>query len=458
MVKTFYLLFRISGARQVWQFKDKPQGRRPATCRLRPIFRGTVGKFPILSGAVRSNLSDGTRVSHSRTSAMNLPSLTRRLITSFALAALLLQPARADLLDDYVQHLREDAAGSRKETGFLSAGSDFLYGQDYFEAGNFTSAIGYFRNAVQKAEKNAVFRYQLGAALLKTGDKHVQTEARKNFDAAFRLEPALRERYQREFGGEAGAPPAANPPAAPGKPANAPARAESLQAYIDGLKQARALGRPETSMGAPGREALYGIEYYENNAFDSAESRFRQALAGDGNNPHLNYLMAVTLAAQGKDAAAAPYLQKAMAGDPSLQPQYGGDVATRRAAWNKIVEAKQPKTTPAAPAPAPGGALVYGNYICSETIWNGPNTVPPFRSEYRGYFELKADGTYRWLDNGETGRYRYDPATGAVSWLSGKFSGGGAPRSTVYRRSGKNGLMTISFSDTLRWEVICEKK
>lgn len=389
---------------------------------------------------------------------MILPSFPRQLITCFALCALFAQ-VRADVLDDYVKHLREDAAGTRQETGFLSAGSDFLYGQDYFEAGNFTSAIGYFRNAVQKAGNNAVFRYQLGAALLKTGDQYMVTEAQKNFDAAFRVQPALRQRYQREFGGDADAPPAtANPPAGPANAPKPAARAASLQAYIEGLKESRALGRAETSMGKPGREALYGIEYYEQNGLDSAESRFRQALAGDKDNPHLNYLLAVTVAAQGKNAAAAPHLQKAVAGDASLQAQYDADVAAKRAAWDKIVEAKQPKTTPAAPAPAPGGALVYGDYVCSENIWNGPNRTPAFRPEYRGYFALKADGTYRWLDNGETGRYRYDARTGVVTWLSGKFAGGGAPQATIYRRSGANGLMTINFSDTLRWEVICEKK
>ena len=101
---------------------------------------------------------------------------------------------------------------------------------------------------------------------------------------------------------------------------------------------------------------------------------------------------------------------------------------------------------------------MYGNYVCSETIWNGPNRSPAFRSEYRGYFALKADGTYRWLDDGETGRYRYDSATGVDTWLSGRFAGGGALQSTVYRRDGADGLMTINFSDTLRWNVICEKK
>ena len=370
---------------------------------------------------------------------------------------------RADLLDDHLKRLRADAEGARKETGMLSAGADFLYGQEYFEAGNFSSAVWYFRDAVKKEENNPFFRYQLGAALLKSGDKNVEDEARKHLEAAVRLQPALRERSARDFPARPPAPPAAspNPPANPPAPTaradgKAAAPAASVQAYVDRLKRSRAAGGPETAMNTPGREALYGIEYFEKHAYDSAETGFALALGGDPANPHLNYLMAVARAAQGKDAAA--QLQRAVAGDPALRAQFDGEVAIARAAWRKVVEAGQPKTTPPAPEPPAGGALVFGNYVCSETVWNGPNAVPAFRREYRGYFALRSDGTYRWLDNGATGRYRYDPQSGVVTWLSGFFAGGGAPRSTVYRRSGDDGLMSITFSDTLRWNVICEKK
>ncbi len=384
----------------------------------------------------------------------------------------LLAVARADILDDYVKRLRADAAGERKETGFMSAGSDFLYGQDYYEAGNSGSAVGYFRDALRKDEGNAFFHYQLGAALWKSSDAGGKAEAEERFAAAFRLQPALRDRFEREFkkpaprqpaaparpaaeNGAGKAEPEAKPPAVVGPATGAP-RAASVQAYIDRLKQSDAARGPETAMLTPGRMALSGIEYYETQAFDSAETAFALALAQDADNPHLNYLMAVALAAQG-EVATVP-LRRAVAGDPSLQAQFERDAAAARVAWERQVEARKPKTTPAAPEPPPGGALVFGNYVCSETIWNGPNRTPAFRSEYRGYFELKADGTYRWLDDGATGRYRYDAKTGVVTWLSGHFAGGGAPRSTLYRRDGANGLMSIHFSDSLRWNVICEKK
>ena len=147
-----------------------------------------------------------------------------------------------------------------------------------------------------------------------------------------------------------------------------------------------------------------------------------------------------------------------MASDATLRAQFEREIGRARTAWQAKLEDKKPRTTPAAPETAPGGELVFGDYTCHETIWNGPNRVPAFRSEYRGYFELKADGTYRWLDNGETGRYRYNARTGVVTWLSGRFAGGGAPQSTVYRREGRSGAMTISFSENLRWNAFREVK
>ena len=50
---------------------------------------------------------------------------------------------------------------------------------------------------------------------------------------------------------------------------------------------------------------MYGIEHYERNAFDSAASNFRLALAKDAANPFVNYLLAVSLAAMGEEEEAA---------------------------------------------------------------------------------------------------------------------------------------------------------
>ena len=39
--------------------------------------------------------------------------------------------------------------------------------------------------------------------------------------------------------------------------------------------------------------------------------------------------------------------------------------------------------------------------------------------DYKGYFELLAGNRYRWLDNGGTGTYVYNPAGHAIRWGSG---------------------------------------
>jgi hypothetical protein len=106
-----------------------------------------------------------------------------------------------DVLDAYVARLRADAAGPRRETGFLSAGSDFLYGQEYFEAGNYGAAERSFRNVVRKDERNAFAHYQLAVAMLQQGDATKRGEAQTHADTAFRLEPALKERFPRDTSG-----------------------------------------------------------------------------------------------------------------------------------------------------------------------------------------------------------------------------------------------------------------
>lgn len=361
---------------------------------------------------------------------------------------------QTDALDRYVQRLRADAAGPRKETGFMSPGSDFLYGQDYFEAGNFSSAAGYFRSVVNADERNAFAQYQLGVCLGRSDDPEARELSKKHLEAALRLEPALKERLARDLPSAEPAPPANDAKVPAAKPANA--TAGSLAAYIARLRQSRAAGGPETAMNSPGQSALYGIEHYERNEFDSAATNFRLALARDAANPYVNYLLAVSLAAMGDDAAAATHRAQALAGDAALATSYAPDVAAAKKSWAAIVAAKQPKTSAPTQEPPPGGALIYGNYVCSQTVWNGPGANPQFRSEYQGYFELKANGTYRWLDDGVTGRYRYDANTGRIEWLSGHFAA--TTPATVFRRSGASGLMSIEFGETHRWNAICEKR
>ena len=73
-------------------------------------------------------------------------------------------------LDNYVKRLRQSQATGGNETAFLSAGSSFLYGQDYFESGRYDMAAIYFKQALDKEADNPYFNYQLGISLSKQND------------------------------------------------------------------------------------------------------------------------------------------------------------------------------------------------------------------------------------------------------------------------------------------------
>lgn len=396
------------------------------------------------------------------------PLRLRRLAFAVMLAALAgpTGAAEPDTLDAYVARLRADYAGPRRETGFLSAGSDFLYGQDAFEAGNYASAANRFRDVVRQDERNAYAHYQLAVALLRQPDASEPAEAREHAEIAFRLEPALKERFAREVSAATRPAPAAGaaptePVPAPTTPAPAsgawpPQAADALSRYLARLKASAATGGAETAMNTAGQAALQAIQYYERNDFRGAETDLRLALAREPANPFLNYLFAVALAAQGKAEEAAPFRQRALAAEPSLEARYATELPRARAAWQQAQAAKALPPPPAAEQPVFGGPLVIGKYVCSQTVWNGPNVSPAFRSEYKGYFELRSDGTYRWLDDGPVGRYRYDAQTGRIEWLSGHLRD--QPRETRFQAQGKSGQITLTFSDTYRWSCYCEVK
>ncbi|WP_207496995.1 tetratricopeptide repeat protein [Aridibaculum aurantiacum] len=389
----------------------------------------------------------------------------------FALCMLLFSSVASaqekDELDKYIQHLKDDNAGPRKETGFLSAGSDFLYGQGYFDAKNYSSAEWYFMDVVKKQKDNAFANYQLAISLIRQNDAAKKQQAQEYLDAAFRLNPSLKDRYQKDV--PAGTitatqtTPANNPPATSTPPANNPpnnnpvtTNLTGLDAYIDRLKRSSATFGAETAMNTAGQEALYGIGYYEKNDLGSAETRFRLALARDAEQPYINYMMAISLAAQGNKEAAKPFLQKAFAKDASLVRRYDNDLPKAMAEWKKLEDAKQVKTSPPTKETY-GGRLVFGNYTCHQSVWNGPNRSPAYSFQYKGYFALKADGTYRWLDNGQTGRYKYDAKTGNITWLSGYFKTSGV-KSTQYKVDKEMAQATVNFSESYRWECGCERK
>lgn len=104
-----------------------------------------------------------------------------------------------------------------------------------------------------------------------------------------------------------------------------------------------------------------------------------------------------------------------------------------------------------------GGKLVFGNYNCTETVWNGPNANPPYSHPQKGYFELKSDGTYRWLDNGMTGKYSYNQKTGEINWLSGYLANMNA-KTSQFQPGVNVSQITVNFSADYRWECGCNKK
>ncbi|GAA4310470.1 hypothetical protein [Nibribacter koreensis] len=362
-----------------------------------------------------------------------------------------------DELEVYVQKLKTSQATGGSETVFLSIGSDFMYAQEYFEAKNYSSAASGFRAITQRQKDHAFAHYQLAVALLRQNDLEKTQEAEEALASAFALKPSLKERYaqdQPQRSASAAAPPVATVPDS-SSPKATGAEYQGLAGYIAMLKHSYATGGKETQMLSAGQEAHEGIQYYESGEYGSAETRFSLSLARDARNPYVNYLAAVSLAAQGKSQAAQVYYQKAIAHDGSLQKSYAADVAIARAKWDKKQQASMIKPAPVTKV-VYGGALTYGKYTCHQSVWNGPNASPAYRFEYKGYFDLKKDGTYRWLDNGGTGKYSYNTKTGALTWLSGPMKGQ-APASSKYQKGTTVAQITVEYAKNYRWECGCNK-
>ena len=138
----------------------------------------------------------------------------------------------------------------------------------------------------------------------------------------------------------------------------------------------------------------------------------------------------------------------------AVKNRFANDARLSTETFKKKEAAKKPVTTPAS-KPVYGGALVFGNYNCSETVWNGPNQTPAYRHVPKGYFQLKSNGTYRWLDDGATGKYTYDAKTGNLKFLSGYL----APiaKSSKYQTGTTVAQITVNFSESYKWECGCNK-
>lgn len=103
------------------------------------------------------------------------------------------------------------------------------------------------------------------------------------------------------------------------------------------------------------------------------------------------------------------------------------------------------------------GNLVFGNYVCTESVWNGPNKSPAYSYTQRGYFELKKDGTYRWLDNGGSGKYAYNTKTGEIKWLSGHLYDLGL-KTSVFKKGKTVSQIDLIFTTDDQWECGCNNK
>ncbi len=216
--------------------------------------------------------------------------------------------------------------------------------------------------------------------------------------------------------------------------------APSAQAAISALKQAGAARTGETAMFTPGNHTLYGLEYLENKQYVESTWRFRDALGVDPDYALAHYLLGQAYINLKQFDEARKSLEKAA----QLSPQYQAEVNTQ---LTKLNEAKQaaakPKPTQkssakapakpasanpkkAGPAKAPPKAPRYfksppmGKYLCDHIRWDvGERRI---KFDYKGYFLLKSNGTYRWIDDGPIGRYQFNAKTREVKFLSGHLA------------------------------------
>ncbi len=373
--------------------------------------------------------------------------LPKSVVTVVLLSCFVLSAQSQDPLEQYVKRLRASQASGGSETGFLSVGSTFLYGQDYFEKKEYDLANMYFMQAYQKDSTNAFVAYQIAASLLKQNDKYKAEEAKIFLQTALRLNPSLKETYDLNFGGIASKSSAES---------NVTTSAATLAAYIEDLKHSRSTGGIKTSMNSSGLDVLYGYEFFEKGDMESAAIRFRQAVAKAPEDSYANYLAGLSLTAHGMKQDAAAFLDKAFKANSELTKQFATDLAAANSTYKKLKDSREYKSAPTT-KPVYGGKLVFGNYNCTETVWNGPKAAQPYSFPQKGYFQLKSDGTYRWLDNGKTGKYSYDETTGTIKWLSGYLFDMQA-KISQYQGNKQVPQITVNFSADYRWECGCDKK
>lgn len=91
---------------------------------------------------------------------------------------------------------------------------------------------------------------------------------------------------------------------------------------------------------------------------------------------------------------------------------------------------------------------VPGAYVCDESHWS----VSAGRMEFqpRGSVTLRPDGSYDWLDDGGSGRFRFDPEKKQITWESGPLAEK-RPERTTFRLNERTAQIDIRLTEGVEW-------
>ncbi|HEX2971492.1 MAG TPA: hypothetical protein VHP11_04130 [Tepidisphaeraceae bacterium] len=226
-----------------------------------------------------------------------------------------------------------------------------------------------------------------------------------------------------------------------------------IRATAEKLERQWQAGKPDMSPGSVGNKIGHGLEYLKEAKCEDASRWFERGVQDDAKDGLAHLLLGISYAGLNRAAEAQEHLKTAARLNPKLKGEADRWVA-RSTVMQRTAAEKQkapaeanaaaPNAPPAAPATQPATRAVRaedglddkarqeamqagpppGNYTCHEASFEYVGGTAPWkmRFEYKGYFALQAGGVYRWLDNGPTGRYEYDPATGKLTFSSGYFA------------------------------------
>jgi hypothetical protein len=279
-----------------------------------------------------------------------------------------------DDLDTYIKHLKDDHNGARIETGFNSAGSDFLYGQEAMDAKNYFYAANYFTEVVRKDKSNAFANYQLGIAMLRLNDKTKMQEAQAYIQTALQIRPSLKGRYEKDV-------PSGNSTSSNNNSNNNNTR--SIKKEDDKNSPA---GKLNEYKAGDKVEVLHGGRWWPGTA---------TKVEGSGRSVYV-----------------------------TVSYMFQNINYTDNFSYNGIRPATG-NVEPYIPPSGPGGRLAYGDYVLTMGLGLHP--------AQKGTFTLNSNGTYSYF--GVSGNYSYNSTTGVIIWESGTFKDWGKNTTVFTRRS-----------------------